>query len=192
MDDPASQPFVSYADYLALEQRNGTKHEWLDGVVYDMAGGTPDHAALALAVGGELRAQLRGKPCRVFGADLKIRVLATGLATYPDASVVCGKLETDPEDENAATNPKLLVEVLSDSTEAYDRGEKFAHYRRLPSLREYVLVSQHEPHIEVFRKNEASKWELAEEGRAGDTVPLTSVECVLSVDEIYADPLRGP
>jgi Uma2 family endonuclease len=192
MGDPASKPRVSYADYLALEQKSVTKHEWLDGVIYDMAGGTPDHAGLALAVGGELRAQLRGKPCRAFSADLKIRVLATGLATYPDVSVVCGQLETDPEDANAATNPKLLVEVLSDSTEGYDRGEKFSHYRRIPSLLEYVLVSQRQPHIEVFRKNEAGKWELAEEGRSGDTVPLTSVGCVLSVDDVYADPLRAP
>lgn len=190
MGEAASKPYVSYADYLALEAKTGTKHEWLDGVVYDMAGGTPDHAGLALAVGSELRAQLRGKPCRVFSSDLKIRVLATGLATYPDLGVVCGTLETDPEDANAATNPKVLVEVLSDSTEGYDRGEKFAHYRRIPSLREYVLVSQNEPHIEVFRKNEAGKWELAEEGFSGETVPLAGIECVLSVDEVYADPLR--
>jgi Uma2 family endonuclease len=191
MGEAASKPYVKYADYLELERKSATKLEWLDGVVYDMAGGTPEHAGLTLAVGGELRAQLRGKPCRAFSGDLKIRVLATGLATYPDISIVCGKLETDPEDENAATNPKVLVEVLSDSTEGYDRGEKFAHYRRIPSLREYVLVSQHEPHIEVFRKNAAGKWELSEEGRAGDTVPLTSIECVLSVDEVYADPLRA-
>ena len=191
MGEAASQPFVSYADYQERERKSATKLEWLDGVVYDMAGGSPEHAGLAAATAIALGAQLRGKPCRVFGSDLKIRVLATGLATYPDLSIVCGRLETDPADENAATNPKVLVEVLSDSTEAYDRGEKFAHYRRIPSLREYVLVSQHEPHIEVFRKNTAGKWELSEEGRAGDTVPLASIECVLSVDEIFADPLRA-
>lgn len=192
MGDPASKPYVSYADYLALERNSTTKREWLDGVVYDMAGGTPDHARLLTAVAGELRAQLRGKRCGVFSSDLKIRVLATGLATYPDVSVVCSKLETDPEDDKAVTNPRVLVEVLSDSTEAYDRGEKFAHYRRLPSFMEYVLISQHEPLIEVHRRNENGKWELAEEARAGETAPLASIECVLSVDEIYADPLRGP
>lgn len=192
MGDPAIQPYVSYADYLERERTSATKLEWLDGVVYDMAGGTPDHAGLQLAVGGELRAQLRGRKCRVFSSDLKIRVLATGLATYPDLSVVCGRLEKDPEDDNAVTNPTVLVEVLSDSTEGYDRGEKFAHYRRIPSLKEYVLVSQGNPRIEVWRKNAAGKWELAEEGHAGESVPLASVECTLSVDEVYADPLREP
>jgi Uma2 family endonuclease len=98
-------------------------------------------------------------------------------------SVVCDQLETDPEDKNAAINPKVLVEVLSDSTEAYDRGEKFAHYRRIPSLQEYVLISQHERFIEVFRKNEAGKWVLAEEARTGEQALLASIECALSVDE---------
>lgn len=193
---PAAQPYIAYADYLALEEKSGKKHEWLDGVVYDMealgmAGGTPDHAALMMAVGIALGAQLRSKPCRIYGPDLKVRVPATGLATYPDLTVICGSLAVDPEDRNAATNPVLLVEVLSDSSEGYDRGEKFAHYRRLPSLREYVLVSQRSRRIEVFRKNAAGKWELAEEASAGQSAPLASIDCTLSVDEVYADPLAG-
>jgi Uma2 family endonuclease len=190
MGGPARTPYMSHAEYLALEERSLTKHEWLDGVIYDMAGGTPDHAGLAAAVLGELRNQLRGKRCRVYTADLKVRVLATGLSTYADASVVGGGLEVDPDDKNAATNPVLVVEVLSDSTEAYDRGEKFGHYRRIPSLAEYVLVSQHSPRIEVFRKNEAGKWVLAEEASAGEVAPLMSIGCALSVDEVYLDPLR--
>ncbi len=190
MADPAELLNTSHAEYVALEETSTTKHEWLDGVVYDMAGGTPGHAALSMAVGAALVACLRGKRCRVYSADLRVRVLATGLSTYPDASVVCGKLETDPDDKNAAVNPKVLVEILSDSSEAYDRGEKFAHYRRIPSLEEYVLVSQREPLIEVFRKNEAGKWVLAEEVRVGESAALASVGATLSVDEIYADPLR--
>jgi Uma2 family endonuclease len=195
MADPSPKPYVSYAEYLALEEKSLTKHEWLDGVIYDMealgiAGGPPDHAGLMGAIAITLGNQLRGKRCRVFPADLKIRVLATGLATYPDTSVVCGRLELDPGDKNAATNPVVLVEVLSDSSEGYDRGEKFAHYRRIPSLQEYVLVSQREPLIEVFRKNEAGKWVLAEEAGAGELAPLTSIGCTLSVDEVFADPLR--
>jgi Uma2 family endonuclease len=193
---PAAKPYISYADYLALEATSLTKHEWLDGVVYDldaqgMAGGTPDHAGLAAAVTILLGAQLRGKPCRAFSSDLRVRVPATGLSTYADLTLVCGKLETDPEDACAVVNPTLLVEVLSDSTEAYDRGEKFAHYRRLPSLREYVLVSQHEPQIEVWRKNERGRWELAQEAGAGEHATLASVECTLAVDEVYANPLAG-
>jgi Uma2 family endonuclease len=194
--EPAATPYVSYAEYLALEEKSPTKHEWLDGVVYDleprgMAGGTPDHAGLAAAVTILLGAQLRGKPCRVFSSDLKVRVPATGLSTYADVTIVCGKLETAPEDANAVTNPTLLVEVLSDSTEAYDRGERFAHYRRLPSLREYVLVSQHAPRIEVWRRNEGGRWELAQEAEAGEHAALASIGCALPVDDVYANPLAG-
>ena len=190
----ALKPYVSYSEYLALEEKSPTKHEWLDGVVFDMeahgmAGGTPNHAALAAAVTFLLGLQLRGKPCRVFSSDLKVRILATGLATYPDLTVVCSKLETDPQDANAAINPTLLVEVLSDSSEAYDRGEKFAHYRRLPSLREYVLVSHLTPRIEVWRRNDANRWELAQEAGAGERAELASIACELTVDEVYADPL---
>lgn len=193
---PAAKPHTSYAEYLAAEEKSATKHEWLDGVVYDldaqgMAGGTPEHAGLAAAVTVLLGAQLRGKPCRVFSSDLRVRVPATGLSTYADVAVVCNKLEADPGDANAATNPTLLLQVLSDSTEAHDRGEKFAHYRRLPALREYVLVSQNERRIEVWRKNERGRWELAQEAGPGDQAALASIGCALAVDEVYADPLGG-
>ncbi len=193
MTQPVAQPYVSYAEYLALEAKSQTKHEWRGGVVYDMealgmAGGAPNHAALAIAVAAALSTQLAGKRCRVYSSDLKVRIRATGLATYPDLSVVCGKLETDPEDENAATNPVVLVEVLSPSSEAYDRGAKFGHYRQLPSLCEYVLVNHREPRIEVHRRNEAGRFELYE-ARAGERVELASVGCMLVVDEIYFDPL---
>jgi Uma2 family endonuclease len=194
MAGPVPKPYVSYEEYLALEEKSLTKHEWLNGVIYDMealgmSGGTSTHAGLIAAVAGELRAQLKGKRCRVFSADLKIRIQATGLSTYPDTSVVCGRLDMDAGDKNASTNPTVIVEVLSDSSEAYDRGEKFAHYRRIPSLREYVLVSQRRPLIEVHRKNDEGQWVLAEEASAGQIAKLASIGCSLSVDEIYADPL---
>jgi Uma2 family endonuclease len=187
--DAAPISYVTYAEFVALEENATTKHEWLDGVVYDMSGGTPDHARLELAVGSALLTRLRGKQCTAFSANLAVRVLTTGLLAYPDATVVCGRLEKDPANRNAVTNPRVIVEVLSDSTEAYDRGEKFAHYRRIPSLMEYVLVSQKEPCIEVYRRNASDKWELAEEALAGQTAKLASIECELSVDEVYADPL---
>ncbi len=194
--EAVATPYVSYADYLAMEEKSLTKHEWLDGVVYDMealgmSGGTPDHAALAMAVGGLLMAQLRGKPCRVFSSDLRVRIAATQLSTYPDISVVCRKLETADDDPHAATNPTLIVEVLSGSSEAYDRGKKFAHYRRIPSLREYVLVAQNERRIEVWRKSEAGQWTLAQEVGAGESAALASIGCTLAVDEVYEDPLAA-
>ena len=143
---------------------------------------------LIAAVVAALTAGLRGKRCRVYSSDLRVRVRASGLATYPDVSVVCGKLELDPEDELAAVNPVVLVEVLSPTSEAYDRGAKFAHYRRIPALCDYVMVNHRERRIEVHRKNDAGRWELYE-AAAGQAVSITSLGVVLSVDEVYADPL---
>lgn len=179
---------MSYAEYLEREARSEVRHEFLRGEVYAMAGGTPEHGALAIAFASELRAALRGKPCRVFSSDVRVYVPATGLSTYPDLSVVCGRLETHPEDPNAVTNPIVLVEVLSDSTEAHDRGAKAAHYRKLMSLREYVLVSQSEPRIEIMRRGERGVWEL-HEASVGESIELASLGVRLSVDAIYEDPL---
>ncbi|WP_437916937.1 Uma2 family endonuclease [Sorangium sp. So ce302] len=188
MNEPARKLVWTYAEYLDQERASPTKHQFLNGKIFAMAGGTPEHAYLCASVGAELGAQLRGRPCAVYSSDLRVRVQATGLSTYADVSVVCGRLERDLEDKDAALNPIVLVEVLSDSTEAYDRGEKFAHYRRIPSLREYVLVSQHEQRIEVFHRNEDDSWTLRE-ARAGEGAHLEAIGCVLSVDEVYRDPL---
>lgn len=189
MGEPAPKPYVSFEEYEAMEEKSLEKHEWLDGVVYDMAGGSPEHSALAMRIGHFLIGQLQGRRCRVQGSDTQIRVPETGLTTYPDVSVVCGRLERDPTSKTAVTNPTVIIEILSDSTEAYDRGEKFAHYRRIPSLREYVLVGQKKPMIEVFRKNEGGQWVLVAEAGPGQRATLESIECTLAVDEVYADPL---
>lgn len=187
---PAKQTRMTYADYLAAEELSTEKHEYLAGEVWAMAGGTPEHAALAARLIAELDSALRDRPCRVFTSDARVRVTATDLTTYPDVTVVCEKLESDPIDPNAITNPVLLVEVLSDSTEAYDRGEKASHYRHIPSLREYVLVSQRSPRIEVYRRNDAGRWELFE-FESGGMAELASVGCALRVDDVYRDPLRA-
>lgn len=178
---------MSYAEYLAAEAPSDVRHEFLAGEVWAMAGGTPEHGALAAALIGELRTALRGKPCRVYSSDVRLRVLATGLSTYPDLSVVCGNLETAPEDPDAITNPIVLVEVLSDSTEAYDRGAKAAHYRRIASLQEYVLITPDEPRIEVQRRTHG-RWELLEAG-AEEAIELVSVGVRLDVSAIFANPL---
>jgi Uma2 family endonuclease len=139
---PAHRVKYNFADYLALEASSNVKHEFLDGQIYGMTGGTPERAALKAAVTGLLFGQVRGGKCRVHDSDLRVRVLETGLATYPDVTVVCGPRELDPADSNTVTNPTLIVEVLSHSTEEYDRGDKFEHYKRVPTLMQYVLVSQ--------------------------------------------------
>src|SRR5690606_21070696 len=155
MAEPALQ--TTYAEYLELEAGSEERYEFVDGMVYAMAGGTPEHARLALALGAELRSVLAAKGCGVYTSDLKIRIEATNRSTYADAVVVCGPNRFSELDANAVTNPTVIVEVLSPSTEASDRGEKWRHYQRIPSLREYVLVSQGEPYIEVFRR-EGDEW----------------------------------
>ncbi len=181
---------MTHAEYLSLERASEAKHEYLNGQVYAMAGGTPDHGRLAMNVGRLLGAALAGKPCAVFNSDVRVRIEATGRSTYPDLSVVCGHLVRASDDPDAIANPVLLVEVLSDSTEASDRGDKFAHYRRLPSLREYVLVSQSTPRIEVFRRREGRDWLLNEVGD-GEQARLESLDVALSVDDVYHNPLRA-
>lgn len=180
---------MTYPEYLVMERASAERHELLRGEVYAMAGGSPEHGALAAAWIGELRVALAGKPCRVFTSDVRVRIRETGLTTYPDVSVVCGRLESDADDPDAIVNPVLLVEVLSELSEAYDRGAKAAHYRRIPSLREYVLASQSEPLIEVYRRNAEGRFELFE-ARLDDTVDLASIGVSLSVRAIYANPLE--
>ena len=183
-DAPAAGP-TSYDDYLAIERSTDQRHEWLDGRAYAMSGGTLTHGALAAAIGSELRALALSCGCQVYSSDAKVRVVATGLATYPDASVVCGALQVDPADAHAMVNPAMLVEVLSDGTERYDRGEKFEHYRRIESLRDYVMVSQYKALLEVYSRGDDNLWTLREAG-PGQSVPLTALRGVLDTDRVYA------
>lgn len=179
---------MTYAQYLVAEAGSEVRHEYLNGEVWAMAGGTPEHGALALALAGELREALRGKSCRLYSSDVRVRIAGTGLTTYPDLSVVCGQLETAPDDPDAILNPVVLVEVLSGTTEGYDRGAKAAHYRRIPSLREYVLVSQDDPLVEVYRRGQSGRWELLE-ARPGESIELASLGIRLDVAAVYANPL---
>jgi len=183
------QPYVTFEDYVAQEQGNEVKHEWLDGVVYAMAGGTIEHGRLATKVAAALTAKLAGR-CTVLSSDVMVYIRETNLATYPDGSVVCGPIDAQQVVRNgkvvgeAITNPTVIVEVLSDSTESYDRGEKFAHCMRLASLKEYVLVSQRDRRIEVLRRPSGrGHWERVV-GEAGSTITVQGV--TLAVDEIYA------
>jgi Uma2 family endonuclease len=153
----------TYAEYLAYERDSGLKHEFDDGEILAMAGGSRRHNALASRISAALEGG-RKPGCIAFQSDQKIRVLATGRATYPDASMVCGAIEGDPADPTGATitNPTLIVEVLSPSTEQDDRGAKWQHYQMLPSLQEYVLVSQSEARIERYRRLATGGWEYTD------------------------------
>jgi Uma2 family endonuclease len=191
MTVPVHAVHYSFQEYLALEQASNVKHEYLDGQIYAMAGGTPDHAALQAAVPSVLYSQLRKGSCRTYASDLRIRVLSTGLATYPDVTVVCGPREVDPADNNSVINPMLLVEVLSPSTEKYDRGEKFAHYKHIPSLRQYVLVSVGERCVEVWTRDAEGGW-TSRVSMDGEVADLGSIGARLDVRELYEAAAEGP
>ncbi len=189
MPAAAHKPHHTFAEYLAREASAPIRHEYVNGEIFAMAGGSIEHGRLCMSLGSELRLALAGRPCVVLSSDVRLRVRETGLATYPDLSVVCGRIETDPENAQTITNPVLLVEVLSDSTETYDRTVKHAHYRRIPSLRDYLLVDQHTRHIEHIQRNDDGSWTLRDV-EAGGVITLSALDCRLSVDAIYANPLH--
>lgn len=170
-------------EYLVVEEESAVRHELLNGEIFAMAGGTPEHAALAAALVVLLGGALRGRPCRPYSADLRIFVAATGLYTYPDAAVICGPPERAAGSPTHVTNPRVVVEVLSPSTEDYDRGEKRLHYQALASLEEYVLVAQDRRAVHVFRRR-GEEFVEASYG-AGESVELASVAATIAVDELY-------
>ena len=191
MSRPAHAVYYAWHEYLALETSSNVKHEYLDGQIYAMAGGSPDHAALQVAVPSLLFPQLRAGRCRAHGSDLRVRVLATGLATYPDVTIICGPRELDPEDKSSVTNPTVLIEVLSTSTEDYDRGEKFAHYKHIPALRQYVLVSQYERCIEVWTRDATGIWTSVVSTDGAAAADLGSIGARLDVRELYEAAAQG-
>ena len=187
MTTTARRVHYTYAEYLALERDATVKHEYLDGEIYAMAGGTPDHAALAATIIGLLGARLP-PGCRVFTSDLRVRIPATGLSTYPDAAVVCGRTERAADDALAVVNPVLLVEVTSHSTEEYDRGEKLRHYQQVASVREVLFASHREPRLTLHRRA-GDGWTEVTAG-SGSSLVLDSVGAALAVDEVYRDGLE--
>ena len=175
----------TYQDYVSLEEESSTRHEFLAGEIVAMAGGTPEHAAMAAEVIGQLREQIRGGRYRVFTSDLGVRVKATGLATYPDASVVYGPTERDPDKKTNVTNPRVIVEVTSDSTEDYDYGEKLTHYKQIPSLEAIVIVSHREAKVDVWsRSTDSPLWSRAST-TAGASAAVPALGALLDVDAIW-------
>jgi Uma2 family endonuclease len=186
MGRPETIRKLTEAEYLALERAAEFKSEFFAGEMFAMAGGSPVHSLVATNLAGEFRGKLKGRPCVPYNSDLRIQVQATGLMTYPDLSVICGEMEFAPGTDDTATNPTVLVEVLSDSTEAYDRGRKFENYRQLPSLREYLLVSQREPRFEQFIRQPGGEWLLRQAAGLESTLALPSLDITLSLAEVYA------
>ncbi|MCE7893819.1 MAG: Uma2 family endonuclease [Myxococcales bacterium] len=175
----------SYADYLALEDHSPVRHEFVSGEIYAMAGGTPEHAALAAAVLRHLGNQLPAG-CRAYTSDLRVRVAGSDVTTYPDGTVVCGKTSRAADDPTAVTNPVVLIEVTSPSTEAYDRGAKLGFYKDLPSVREVLILSHQGPHAALHRRGQDGAWSVHEAGQ-GETIEVESVGASLAIDEVYRD-----
>ena len=172
-------------EYLALERQAQYKSEYYAGEIFAMAGASRWHNLIVANVVGELRSQLKGRPCTTYPSDMRLKISPTGLYAYPDVTVVCGEARFEDTQQDILLNPTLIVEVLSDSTEAYDRGGKFAHYRKLDSLMAYVLITQTKPHIEHYVRQPDNRWLLSEADSIHDTIHLPAIDCHLALAEVY-------
>jgi Uma2 family endonuclease len=180
-----SKPRVTPAEYLAADRAALGKSEYLDGEVFAMGGASERHNVIVANVVATLHRQLKSRPCRVYPSDMRVRIKETGLYAYPDVTVVCGRADFDDEQRDTLLNPTLTVEVLSKSTESYDRGEKCAHYRKLPSLAEYVLIAQDKMLVEHYVRQPQQQWLLSEASAAQESLQLPAIQCVLELAEVY-------
>jgi Uma2 family endonuclease len=183
----STQPktFLTPEEYLEYERQSDVKHEYFKGEMFAMAGGSSWHGVIINNVGGELRQRLREKPCVVCVSDVRLKVTATGLYTYPDIMVLCGDIQHADDRKDTVLNPILIVEVLSPSTRDYDRGQKFQHYRTLPSLHEYLTVAQEVPHVEHWIRQAEHRGSFAEYDNLNEIVRLASLGIDLPLAEIY-------
>ena len=173
-------------DYLEFERRSETKHEFVNGQLFDMAGASRSHNLIVTNIVSELRMQLKGRRCEVYPNDMRVHIPDTGMYTYPDAVVACGTPRFADDMRDTLLNPTALFEALSPSTEAYDRGAKASHYRRIASLRHYVVIAQDAPHIECYARHEGSPfWFLTEADGLDAEIALTEIACVLQLAEVY-------
>lgn len=179
--------YLTLDEYVALEESSGVKHEFFAGVAYAMTGASPAHNLITANVISSLRPQLRGKSCRIYTSDQRLNVQATGLYTYADASVVCGPVQYADASGNTITNPSVIIEVLSPSTENYDRGKKFQQYRNIDTLREYLLIAQDSMYVELYIRQEQHRWLLVEIAQEDAIVSLDVIGCTMAIKDIYED-----
>lgn len=173
-------------DYFALEEQSEIRHEYDGRRVYAMTGASRQHNRIVMRVSASLFNQLGSGPCEVYPSDMRLRIEQYGMYTYPDLSVVCGPMELTGDRLDTMTNPTLLIEVLSPSTERYDRGRKFEYYQTLESLRAYLLISQDHPRVELYLRRPDESWLLIYFTRLDQTIPLEPIGCSLSMADIYA------
>jgi Uma2 family endonuclease len=178
---------LSPQEYLAQERQADFKSEYLRGEVFAMAGASFEHTLAKDNLAGETRSQLKNGPCSVLTSDMRVKVEATGLYTYPDIAIVCDEPRFEDKVFDTLLNPRVLVEVLSDSTEKYDRGAKFGHYRQIPSLQEFVLVAQDQPLVERYVRQADNSWLLTVFEGLSQTFAFASVPAQVTLAEIYRD-----
>jgi Uma2 family endonuclease len=184
----ATEPKRRYTveEYLALERESEIRHEYLNGEIFSMVDGSPKHNQINSNVSRSLGNQLEDRSCSVFISDQRVKIPATGLYTYPDIVVVCGEQKYEEIDGlETLLNPVLIVEVLSPTTEDYDKGRKFDNYRSIESLREYLLIAQNKSHILLHVKQSDGKWLLSETKDMESTLHLPLIDCKLVLKEVY-------
>ncbi|RRR70395.1 MAG: Uma2 family endonuclease [Candidatus Viridilinea halotolerans] len=181
-----AKTYLSEEAYLAFEQASSERHEYYQGEIYAMTGGTETHNLLAGNTFAALHNQLSQRPCRVYTSDQRVKVVATGLHTYPDVTVVCGQAQFLEDSRRTLLNPTVIIEVLSPSTERYDRGMKFQHYRTIETLQVYVLIAQDSWRIEHYHRHEGDAWVLREAQGQAAVVHLATIQCTLPLAAVYA------
>ena len=185
MSRQTKKSYATPEEYLAFERAAEYKNEYFDGEIIAMTGASRKHILITGNIAAELRAQLRGRPCETYPSEMRVRIPSANLYTYPDVVVACGTPEFEDAEVDTLLNPVLIVEVLSKSTSSYDRGAKFDYYRTLPSLEEYLLVEQNEYHVVQYVRQHDGRWLLADIRGADGRVELPSVECVLTLSDVY-------
>lgn len=181
----AEQRYYSPEEYLELEVNSESRHEYIDGQIIPMTGGTPNHNQIALNLSGALNFALKRQPYRVFVTDQRLWIPKKRIHTYPDVMVVQGQLEFQAGRRDTITNPLMIAEVLSKSTKSYDRDEKFAAYRTIPSFQEYVLIDQYKLHVEQYAKTDNNRWIFTEYEDENETISLASVPFEIVLADIY-------
>lgn len=182
---PKKKTFITPEEYLEIERKAAFKSEYFNGEMFALAGAKVNHILINSNLNRELGNKLKDKPCKVFSNDLRVKISATGLYTYPDLVIACGETKLEDEEMDTLLNPTLIIEILSESTESYDRGKKFEHYRTLESIKEYVLVSQEKPKVEQFLKQPDGKWLYSEVNGLDSIVQFSSILCEINLNEIY-------
>jgi len=183
----SSQPtsYLTPEEYLALERQAEYKNEYVDGEVVAMTGASRKHNLIVFNIAREISQQLKGRPCEGYSGDMRVRIPSTRLYTYPDVVIVCGEPQFEDDYVDTLLNPTVIIEVLSESTELYDRGKKFGFYRTIPSLAEYLLIAQDEQRIEQYTKQQDGRWLLSEYRSTDDVAEMASIQCELALKEVY-------